>query len=185
LDQDAGFFLVRQYQNRRISLHSFAQMLDVDPAVIPLWEAAQQDAATDKLLHTDPAKRAAAELAELEDAIADCNARLAKPELGDRAFTNLTAQKTKLLEQRAKLLERYGLDKFIVDERDNKTRLIHEAMDDCFGELERVLRECKDAGVDFAELLIDRGPPEPAPGPRARPRPLDTGCSPPAEHSRT
>ena len=81
------FLLVRQYRSRHISVHAFAQMLDVDPVVIPLWDAAEREASTRRLLDTDPAERAAADFAEIVDALAELNRRLAKPDIGDRSYT--------------------------------------------------------------------------------------------------
>jgi hypothetical protein len=72
---------------------------------------------------------------------------------------NLLHPISKLIEQRAKLLEKYGLDRFQVDQRDDGAKALHADL----AELCKAVLEAQDtlieAGIDWRDR--SRPPPDP------------------------
>jgi hypothetical protein len=137
--------LVGDFRRMRLSEAAFARQLDVPPEIIPQWVAARDAQDQDHLLNTEALARVSRDHADLSDAIAQLNMKLAEPNIGMRVFAQLTQQKTRLIEQRAKLLERHGLDKFTFDERTDEVKDIQRA----------ILELCEDNTRDRQILITD------------------------------
>lgn len=133
--------LTGDFRRMRLSAAAFSRQLDVPPAIIPQWVAARDAQDLDLLLHTEAAARVSRDHADLSDAIAQINMKLAEPNLGMRVFAQLTQQKTRLIEQRAKMLDKHGLDHFAVDSRDAVTKSLHDSLIEMFTPLREAYEE--------------------------------------------
>jgi hypothetical protein len=76
----------------------------------------------------------------------------------------LTQQKTRLIEQRAKLVEKHGLDKITVDPRTDQVKKLHADLAECLQPLVELCRGMEAAGISFDDLpRLFENPDDPAP----------------------
>ncbi len=119
----------------RVSPSSFARMVDVPVSVVMQWQEIARGGQRHSLLHTDPTDRVAGDVAEYDKEIARVNMLLSDPSLKDkgRVTLGLLTQKTKLMNDRAKLLDRHGLSQLKVappeDDATRQARLLREDID--------------------------------------------------------